>query len=271
MNIPPITIGSETYSGFNYLTKGFMGEIYKGEDLCGNPVVLKVSPIENETCEQQLKREAQVSLALKHNNVVNTRAAGNISLGEKPHFFMIQDFCEKGNLKELIKAGTSLAICKAWMFEILDGVQAVHTKVIHRDLKPENILVSGDGHLKISDFGIAKPINEDPEVNHFKGWGTCEYMSPECWTFGRNTPAMDIYSLGIIFFEILTGELPCKSTKAKDLKEFHLTKNLPSIASYRSDCPTKVENVLRKMTSKDIAQRYQSTDEVIFSLQESFL
>jgi len=268
MQIPEITCDGQSFGSFQFFAKGFMGEVYKGKDGHGKPVILKLSRPTIAVYEQQLENEIRVCREMHHPNIVKTLASGKLILNciegdcaEKctnvyraeggaedcaEYYYMLQEFYEGGNLKSRIRPGIPLETCMDWFRQIVAGVKAFHEKFVHRDLKPENILIDSKGNLCIADFGLAKVLGGagDPTYSSakndfakssatkdpFNGWGTVEYMAPECWTFGETTPATDIYSLGIMFYEILTGELPCKSHKAKDLKEFHLHQPLPRLA-----------------------------------------
>lgn len=282
MIIPSITCGDQTYGNFQFFAKGFMGEVYKGDDGHGKPVILKLSRPTVAVYEQQLENEIRVCREMHHPNIVNTLATGKIVLyGETgevgaddgsdcakgdcaEYYYMLQDFYEGGNLKSRIRPGIPLETCMDWFRQIAAGVKALHEKFVHRDLKPENILIDFEGHLRIADFGLAKvlgdskifDVSDSPRdtaaKDPFNGWGTVEYMAPECWTFGETTPATDIYSLGIMFYEILTGELPCKSHKARDLKEFHLNQPLPRLTD---PSLAEIQKCLDVMTAKNPADR----------------
>lgn len=264
LNIPEITCGDQTYGNFQFFAKGFMGTVYKGCDSHGKTVILKLCRPTAAVYEQQLENEIRVCREMHHSNIVNTIDSGKLVLdcadGDCGEFYyMLQDFYEGGNLKSHIRPGIPLETCVAWFCQIVAGVEALHRKFVHRDLKPENILMDADGNLRIADFGLAKVLNgakSDPASftakDPFNGWGTIEYMAPECWSFGETTPATDVYSLGIMFYEILTGELPCKSHKAKDLKDFHLHQPLPR---FTDPLLGKLQKHLDAMTAKNPEDR----------------
>lgn len=270
MNIPNIEIDSHVYKDFSFFTKGGMGEIYKGIDAATNQtVILKLIFIENENFEELLKREIDVSLSFKNRNIVNTRAAGKIDIDGNPYFYMIQDFYEKGNLRKYISKDIPIETCLNQIFDILVGIKEIHTKIVHRDLKPENILVDNDGHLRISDFGLAKYIDEKTRTKSFKGAGTLPYMAPECWTGDTNSISMDIYALGIIFFEIIAGVLPFDCATESEWRDAHLFTQVPDITTIRSDCSIKISQIIQKMTKKRIAERYKNIDEVIACFEDA--
>ncbi|MDR0387049.1 MAG: serine/threonine protein kinase [Treponema sp.] len=147
-------------------------------------------------------------------------------------------------------------------------MREVHKHIIHRDLKPENILVDSDGKLLITDFGLARYINEKTRTKSFKDSGTIPYMAPECWTGETNTISMDIYSLGILFFKILTGVLPYNEKTEADWKDCHLFTPLPDISTYRNDT-VKLKQIILKMTNKRVSDRYKSVDEIVNAINDS--
>ncbi len=270
MNIPNIEANSHIYNNFSFFTKGGMGEIYKGTESDTNrPIILKLIFIEDESYEELLQREVDVSVSFKDNNVVNSKAAGKIDLDGNSYFYIIQDFYEKGNLRNHLTNDTPIETCLAEIFDILHGMKNIHSKVVHRDLKPENILIDEDGHLRISDFGLAKYIDEKTRTRSFKGAGTIPYMAPECWTGDTNSIAMDIYALGIIFYEIIAGKLPFNCSSELEWREAHLFSQLPDITSVRSDCSIKINQIIQKMTQKRISDRYKTIDEIISAFEEA--
>jgi serine/threonine protein kinase len=188
---------------------------------------------------------------------------------EKFRLYIIQEYYSLGNLRSLIKKDIPLNECYNMMFDILSGMKEVHKYIIHRDLKPENILIGTDRHLLITDFGLAKYVNEKTRTRSFKGVGTVPYMSPECWTNEQNTLGMDIYALGILFFELLTGEWPYKASTEIEWKECHLFSTFPDLSTYRNDVTIKLKQIIQKMTNKRSSERYKSIDEIIIALNES--
>lgn len=271
MNIPAIKNNNESFESFTYFTHGGMGEIYKGIEKSSNTdVILKLIPIDDSSYEKLLKTEIDLSKNFSNPNIVVTRCGGKIEIEGTQYFFLIQDFYRNGNLRSFIKSKQSLEVCFSQIMDILNGMKEINSKIVHRDLKPENILVDDDNHLRISDFGLAKYIDEQTRTKSFKGAGTRPYMAPECWTSSSNTIAMDIYALGIIFYEIFTGELPFKANNDLEWSQHHLFSPMPSILDIRSDCPVKVNQIIQKMTAKRFTERYESIDEIICAFKQAF-
>jgi serine/threonine protein kinase len=271
MIIPEIsTSDGLMYTGFSFFKKGGMGELYKGfEKDSKKEVILKLIPIDSPDEESLLGRELDASVHLLHDNIVKTLSIGKLNINNFCFLYVIQEYYSSGNLRLIISKNIPLSECYRMMFDILEGMTEVHKYIIHRDLKPENILLDRDKRLYITDFGLAKYINERTRTRSFKGAGTIPYMSPECWTGEQNTISMDIYSLGIIFFEILTGEWPYKAATETEWKECHLFSTFPDISNYRNDVTIKLKQIIQKMTYKKASERYKTVNEIISALNES--
>jgi serine/threonine protein kinase len=270
MTIPEIDDNNgNRYSNFVFFKKGGMGEIYKGQDCkSGKDVVLKLIAITDPSDESLLVREVDACKHLCDKNIVKTIITGKIKIETLDYFYVLQEFYPSGNMRSLIKNGVSLEKCYEMMNDILCGLREVHKNIVHRDLKPENILIDTDGHLLIADFGLSKYIDEKTRTRSFKGAGTRPYMAPECWNGETNTISMDIYSLGIIFFEILTGKWPFNGNTDQEWRDCHLYDALPDISKYRTDISTKLKQIIQKMTIKRASERYKSVDEIIVALNE---
>ena len=222
------------YSKITYFTKGGMGEIYKGYDTINKTdVAIKLIHIVNADEEQLLNREIQIATNLSGKYIVTTHDTGKVDISGNTFIFIVQDFYQNGNLRNIIRAGIDIPECFKMMKDILNGLKDAHKLIVHRDLKPENILIGADGTLLITDFGLAKYIDEKTRTKSFKGSGTIPYMAPECWLFEANAIPMDIYSLGVLFFELLTGQLPFSAKTETEWRDFHLYQQLPDITTVR--------------------------------------
>ncbi|WP_338413349.1 serine/threonine-protein kinase [uncultured Sphaerotilus sp.] len=271
MNIPNIINQSgNEYGSFSFLSKGGMGEIYKGQELSsGAEIVIKLIVIENTDVESLLQTELDVCNSLPNKNIVTSLHNGRLVINGTNYLFIIQKYYKNGNLRLKIAKNLPLDTCFQMFLDILNGMREVHKKVVHRDLKPENILVGDAGELLITDFGLAKYIDEKTRSRSFKGFGTIPYMSPECWIGDKNTTAMDIYSLGIIFFEILTGVRPFSANTEIEWRECHLFSSFPNFSNYRSGISTKLEQIISKMSNKRANQRYSNIDDIVIAINEA--
>ena len=271
MTIPVINDNKgNKYGDFAFFKKGGMGEIYKGKELkTGNEVILKLVVIETPDDESLLKTEFDVSTIFSHKNIASSLHTGRIEIEKTNYLFMIQQYYPNGNLRTKIAKNMPIDECFRIMLDILEGMKIIHSKIVHRDLKPENILLGLDGNLLITDFGLAKYIDEKTRTRSFKGYGTIPYMAPECWTGDTNTISMDIYSLGIIFYEILVGQLPYNATTEIEWRECHLFSTFPSIANCRAGITIKLDQIIQKMANKRPNQRYKNIDEVIVAINDA--
>jgi len=258
------------YSQFVPYNKGGMGEIYKGyEEINNDEVFIKLIPIFDTAEEELLSRELEASKHFSHKNLVETYTTGEKNIDAGNYLFIIQKFYPNGNLRSIIKENIPIDKCLTLMSDILLGMQEMHKNIVHRDMKPENILIDSDGHLVITDFGLAKYIDEKTRTKSFKGSGTIPYMAPECWTGDTNTIAMDIYAAGIIFFEILTGKHPYNAKTEAEWRDQHIYGILPDITAYRDGVNTKIKQIVQKMVEKRVPARYQNVDEIINAITEA--
>ncbi len=269
----PILKGSDSdnqYVNSSFLDKGGMGEVYKAyDDFNKMEVAIKLVPIPNSDEEELLFREVKISSELNSDNLVKTYYVGDIEILGTKYFYIVQYFYSNGNLLSKIQKDIPLEDCLKMMLDILNGLKIAHTKIIHRDLKPANILISDNGDLVITDFGLAKFVDENTKSKSFKGGGTGYYMSPECWLMEKNSIQMDIYSLGILFYELLTGELPLDPQTYEECRDWHLFSTLPDISMTRENTPTKLKQIISKMTHKRATDRYSNVEEIIQALEET--
>jgi len=134
-----------------------------------------------------------------------------------------------------------------------------------------SLLLDESNNLIITDLGLAKFIGEKTKTKTFKGAGTIPYMAPECWTFDENSIHMDIYSLGVIFFEILTGQLPFDGKTEQEWKDFHIYEPFPNITNFRQNVPIKLIQIITKMVNKRSKNRYQSVSEIKEALNQAII
>ncbi|MEV9527042.1 serine/threonine-protein kinase [Aliarcobacter butzleri] len=258
------------YINFEYLTQGGMGYVYKAFDNVNNhEVVVKFIAIPREEVEDLLSRELIVSEELSSPNLVKTYYCDKTTINNNDYFYIVQKYYQTGNLRNQIQKNIPYDTCIKMFLDLLNGLKTLHTKIIHRDLKPENILIDNDNNLLITDFGLAKFIGEKTKTRSFKGGGTYPYMSPECWLMQENQIQMDIYSLGIIFYEILTGEFPFNGQTEQEWQTCHIYDQLPNLDTKRSGVPTKIKQIISKMTNKRTKDRYANVEEIINVINQS--
>ncbi len=174
--------------------------------------VLPVGQLSDDTSRRALLNEIKAAQQINHPNVVRVL---HVDEGSNPDLgpYVCMEYVTGGTLMQLLraqgKASTQAPLARAleMMIDIAQGVRAINEKLIHRDIKPDNILIEGK-ILKISDFGISKFVDESTRLHTFKGGQHVAYMAPEGWAGDKNTHKLDVYAVGIVFFEILTTKHP---------------------------------------------------------------
>lgn len=266
---------NERYKLIEQIGAGGMAVLYKAEDLeLGRTVAVKVlrpSLVGDPEFLVRFKREARAAANLSHPNIVTVHDVGQD--GPNTHY-IVMEYVPGQNLKQLIRVqgafevDTALAI----VVEVCKGVGYAHRAgLIHCDLKPQNILITPDNRVKVTDFGIARAFSaaqaETDEVEEVV-WGSPHYFAPEQAAGEPPTPASDVYSIGIITFELLTGELPFTGDSYEELALAHLRNEPPSILSFNSALPQELDRILQKVLSKEPSARYRTADQLGRILQK---
>jgi serine/threonine protein kinase len=261
--------GDAVYELINPLKSGGFGTVYNGKIIdTGEKVAIKTMAIFDPNYIDALKRELDIASKLSHRNIVETIAAGYNAKDNV--FYVVMKYYKNGSLDEVIRNATNdleIKECVRYFMDLLDGFEYAHKILIHRDIKPANILIGDNNELRICDFGMAKYVGDTTYTFSYKGGGTYAYMAPEAWSNEQNTIGMDIYSLGILFFEILTRKKPFNAASALEYKDLHLFEPFPTIDAYRSNVPVKIKEIIYKMTNKRRSQRYSNVAEIIDALK----
>ncbi|MBP3952082.1 Stk1 family PASTA domain-containing Ser/Thr kinase [Bacillus suaedae] len=244
---------------------GGMANVYKAHDvILDRHVAVKVLQPQFSDDEQFIKRfrrEAQAATSLAHPNVVNIYDVGE----EESTYYIVMEYIEGQTLKELIQSRGPLPVEEAidYMEQMLSALAHAHANhLIHRDIKPHNILVRHDGVLKVTDFGIARAISAATITHTNSVMGSVHYLSPEQARGGHITYKSDIYSLGIVFYEMITGRLPFSGDTAVSIAIKHLQTDIPSVKKTMPNIPQSIENIIKKATEKDANNRYESIQEM---------
>ncbi|MDF1661054.1 MAG: protein kinase, partial [Planctomycetota bacterium] len=240
-------------------------------------VALKVlKPLNNDmaTVKQRFLAEGRVISKLQHPNIVEVYDFGETEDGL---LYMALEYLEGQDLRSLLKAKSqhSVKYCTEVTLEILKSLQAAHEmNIVHRDLKPENVFMVNDGSIRVLDFGIAKVIHEthsaEGQFTTKDGsfLGTPKYCSPE-QALGENTgPWTDLYAAALIYFEMLTGQLPFKSQNALGYLTHHASTKPATPSSIRPDIPAEAERSIMRALNKKPMQRYPSAQSFIRALEE---
>ncbi|MDN6730839.1 MAG: Stk1 family PASTA domain-containing Ser/Thr kinase [Atopostipes suicloacalis] len=243
---------------------GGMANVYLAEDLIlEREVAVKMMSVNFQEDEQNLRRfqrEALSTTELDHPNIVNIYDVGE---GEQP--YIVMEHIDGMDLKDYIKENHPIPYQKVIdiMSQILDGIAYAHqNNVIHRDIKPHNILIFHNGHVKITDFGIALAISQNSITQTNSLLGSVQYMSPEQARGNIVTKKSDIYSLGIVLYELLTGTVPFDGESAVSVALKHFQSDIPSLKEFDSRLPQPLENVVLKATAKEAQNRYNSVEEM---------
>jgi serine/threonine protein kinase len=250
------------------LGRGGFGQVFLGRMPDDTKVAVKtvITATLNDDELKSLLNEAQFVSAIDHPNVVRVLHvnSGDDRAGLPP--YLILEYVDGGNLRGFLDrhgtAGTkpSPEDLRGFFIQIAEGMQAVNAKAIHRDLKPENVLLdSRAGLLKIADFGLAKLADAATRSETFKGWGTRPYQAPEAYDAGPNTTAMDVYSAGVLFFELATLTWPVQPKPGDNSpiawRNAHLLTPPADIRRIRPDLTIDLVQLIQLMLQKDAARR----------------
>ena len=254
------------YRLIEQIGSGGMAVIYKAQDMeLGRLVTIKVlrpSLVSDPEFLMRFKREAQAAANLSHPNIVIVYDVGQD--GPKTHY-IVMEYVPGQDLKKLIRARGSFSVDEALaiIIEVCKGVGYAHRAgLVHCDVKPQNILVTPDNRIKVTDFGIARALTgAAPQVEDMV-WGSPHYFSPEQAAGETPTPASDVYSIGVVLFELLTGRLPFTGSDYQELAMAHLKEQPPSILDLNPALPPELDKIIRKVMSKEPSARYRTADQL---------
>ena len=264
--MPSVTLGttfvgpnSETFKITDFLGQGAFGEVYRAAgETSGLVVAIKLLPVgalASPESKIALLNEIRAAQQIKHPNVVQVLHV-NDGTSSQIGPYAVMEYISGGNLAKVLRAGTQIPLNRAveMMIDMAQGARAINEKLIHRDIKPDNILIEG-GKLKIGDFGISKFVDESTRLHTFKGGQHIAYMAPEGWQNQTNTVCLDVYSVGLVFYEILTLKHPLlrhvnDATNFLDWEKAHLYQSCPDVRSLRNEVPLSIAQLLSRMVSK---------------------
>ncbi len=257
------TLFAGRYRILGTLGRGGFAVVYRAFDtVLQRTVAIKVlrsDRLRDPTLRQRLEAEARLLANLSHPNVVTVYDFGWEN--QQPYFVM--EYVEGWDLRTLIRHGAPLAVERALelFLQICAGVGYAHRNhIVHGDLKPQNILVSRTGEVKVVDFGIAATLwSHDPDRTT---WATPQYLSPEQAAGQPPTPTSDVYSLGLVLYEMLTGRLPFEASTPAELLQAHLTQAPPSPKTFQPGLPEDLVEILLTCLEKEPARRYRNADQL---------
>ncbi|KHE67617.1 Stk1 family PASTA domain-containing Ser/Thr kinase, partial [Halobacillus sp. BBL2006] len=263
---------NERYEIGEMIGGGGMANVYLAHDvILDRNVAIKVLRLEHGNDEEfiaRFHREAQSATSLSHPNIVNIYDVGE----EDDIYYMVMEYVDGMTLKQYIQQHSPIEVSEAVdiMKQVTSAIAHAHeNEIVHRDIKPQNILIDHYGHVKVTDFGIAMALSATALTQTNSVLGSVHYLSPEQARGGMATKKSDVYSLGIVFFELLTGRLPFSGESPVSIALKHLQHDTPSLKRWIEDLPQSVENIVLKATAKDPFHRYESVVEMEYDLETS--
>lgn len=262
----------ERYETIGNIGSGGMANVYLAKDLILNrEVAVKVLRFDFQNDQDSLRRfqrEALAATEMVHPNIVSVYDVGE----ESGMQYIVMEYVKGTDLKQYIKTHQDIPLTTVVdiMGQVLSAISLAHQhRIIHRDLKPQNILVDEDGTVKITDFGIAIALSETSITQTNTLLGSVHYLSPEQARGGMATRQSDIYALGIILYELLTGGVPFEGESAVSIALKHFQKEMPSVRESNLNIPQPLENVVLKATAKEMTDRYKTVDEMYADIRTS--
>lgn len=250
---------NDRYEIIRSIGEGGMANVYLGYDtILDRNVAIKIlrGDLSNdEKFVRRFQREALSASSLAHPNIVEVYDVGE----DNGLYYIVMEYIEGKTLKQLLKKRGTLTLSEAIdiMLQLTDGMAHAHDSyIIHRDLKPQNVMIKDDGQIKITDFGIAMALNSTQLTQTNSVMGSVHYLPPEQASGKGCTTKSDIYSMGIIFYELLSGSLPFKGDNAVEIALKHMRDPLPSLREDNPAIPQSIENIIRKATAKNPKNRY---------------
>ena len=268
-----LEIGSFLSDRYEILSKvgaGGMSDVYKAKDhILSRFVAIKVLKqefSEDSSFVTKFRAEAQSAAGLEHPNIVNIYDVGS----ENGLYYIVMEYVEGITLKTYIekKGQLSFKESASIAIQVARGIEAAHNKnIIHRDIKPQNIIISTDGKVKVTDFGIAKATSSNTISSDVMG--SVHYASPEQTRNGFVDGRSDIYSLGIVMFEMVTGRVPFDGDTTVAVALQHLQEEIARPSIYAPDLPISFEKIILKCTQKTPDRRYQTIEELLTDIRRS--
>lgn len=249
--------------------QGGMADVYLAyDDILKREVAVKIlrsSLTGDPIYITRFHREARAAAALCHRNIVEIYDVGE----EDDLYYIVMEYVRGQTLKELINKRGALHYVEAVdiMKQVVSATALAHSMgIVHRDLKPQNILVTDSGIVKIADFGIASIQSLSQVTQTDTIMGSLHYLAPEIARGEKATPQSDIYALGVVFYELLRGDVPFNGESPVNIALKHMRDEIPSVRAYNPAIPQSVENIIIKATAKNTNNRYQCADDMLDDL-----
>lgn len=260
---------ADRYELKELIGQGGMADVYLAyDDILKREVAVKIlrsSLTGDPIYITRFHREARAAAALCHRNIVEIYDVGE----EDDLYYIVMEYVRGQTLKELINKRGALHYVEAVdiMKQVVSATALAHSMgIVHRDLKPQNILVTDSGIVKIADFGIASIQSLSQVTQTDTIMGSLHYLAPEIARGEKATPQSDIYALGVVFYELLRGDVPFNGESPVNIALKHMRDEIPSVRAYNPAIPQSVENIIIKATAKNINNRYQCADDMLDDL-----
>ena len=256
---------NDRYQIIRTIGEGGMANVYLAHDtILDRDVAVKIlrgDLADDEKFVRRFQREAISASSLSHPNIVEMYDVGE----DDGQYYIVMEYVEGKTLKSLVKRRGALTLPEVIdiMLQLTSAVACAHDSyIIHRDIKPQNVLIKEDGTVKITDFGIAMALNSNELTQTNSVMGSVHYLPPEQANGSGATIKSDIYSLGILMFELLTGKLPFKGENAVEIAIKQMRERIPSVCEINPDIPQSIENVILKACAKNPKNRYDNVLEM---------
>lgn len=256
---------NDRYEIVKNIGEGGMANVYLAKDtILDRSVAIKVLRGDLSSDDKFIRRFEREALSvsnLSHPNIVEVYDVGE----EDGNHYIVMEYIDGKTLKQLLKKRESLTLSEVIdiMTQLTDGISHAHESyIIHRDIKPQNIMIEDDGRIKITDFGIAMALNATQLTQTNSVMGSVHYLPPEQASGRPATIKSDIYALGIMMYELLTGNVPFKGDNAVEIALKHMKDKIPSVRKQDPSIPQSVENIILKAAAKNPRNRYESAKEM---------
>ena len=264
---------NDRYQVIRSIGEGGMANVYLAYDtILDRNVAVKVLRGDLATDEKfvrRFQREAMSASALSHPNIVEMYDVGE----DDGNYFIVMEYIDGKTLKNLIKKRGALTVAEVVdiMLQLTSAISCAHDSyIIHRDIKPQNVMILDDGRVKITDFGIAIASNASELTQTNSVMGSVHYLPPEQANGAGATAKSDIYSLGILMFELLTGKLPFKGENAVEIALKQMKEQIPSVCAINPEIPQSIENVILKACAKNPKNRYANVKDMYNDIKTAF-
>jgi eukaryotic-like serine/threonine-protein kinase len=260
------TLLNNRYQLLERLGTGGMSDVFRARDLMlERSVAIKVlheTYSDDKAFQERFRQEARAAANLSHPNIVTVHDFGY----DQGQLFIVMEHIPGKDLKTILRQRGRYSVEEAipLVVQACAGIGYAHRAgLVHCDVKPHNMIVTPDGRLKVTDFGIARALSTIlPDERADVVWGSPQYFSPEQAVGEAPSPASDVYSLGIVLYEVLTGALPFTAPSSEELARLHLEQHPVPPSEYIPDIPPALEQIIMKVLSKEPAARYRTADQL---------